>query len=202
MNLKKETPKESKCISNWFNSGKFISSSTSYFDKNIYSKGINTILEKIEKFTCQGSGWVISRLLELHIKLVKYTPIKGSSYIPLPLKYRNSNYGLINIQNKDNRCFQYSIARHFCRDEENSFRVTKRLKAKVDKLNWNGIKFPAELSNIDAFEQNNKIRINVYSFNNRLDLYPLRISNVKYDIYMNLLLIISEDKKHYILLKS
>ena len=44
--FKKETPKEIKYISNWFNSGKFIASSTSYFDKNIYSKCTNTILEK------------------------------------------------------------------------------------------------------------------------------------------------------------
>ena len=200
--FKKETPKEIKYISNWFNSGKFIASSMSYFDKNIYSKCINTILEKIEKFTCQGSGWIISQLLELQIKVVKYTPIKGSSYIALPEKFRNSKFGLINIKNEDDKCFQYCIARHFCRDEKHSERVTKRLKAEVEKFDWNNMKFPVELNNIDTFEKSNKISINVYSFNNRLDLYPLRISQVKFNTKINLLLISHENKKHYVLMNT
>ena len=154
--------------------------------------------KKLKKITCQGSGWVISRLLELQIKIVKYTPIKGSSYIPLPLKYRNSNYDLINIQNKDNRCFQYCVARHFCRDEKHKYRVTNRLKAEVDKLDWNNMKFPVELNNIDTFEKNNKISINVYSFNNGLDLYPLRISQEKFKTKIYLLLISHENKKLFL----
>ena len=36
--FKKETPKEIKYISNWFNSGKFVASPTSYFDKKIYTQ--------------------------------------------------------------------------------------------------------------------------------------------------------------------
>ena len=120
----------------------------------------------------------------------------------MPEKFRNSKFGLINIKNEDDKCFQYCVARHFCRDEIHPERVTKRLKAEVDKLSWNGIKFSVELSNIDVLEKNRKISINFYSLNNRLDLYPLRISNVIYDIRINLLLITLEEKKHHILMKS
>ena len=45
--------------------------------------------------------------------------------------------------------------------------MTRRLRAEVDKRNWNRIKFSVELNNIDVFEQINKLRINVYSFYNR-----------------------------------
>ena len=64
------------------------------------------------------------------------------------------------------------------------------------------MKFPVELNNIDTFEKNNKISINVYSFNNHLDLYPLRISHVKFKTKINLLLISHENKKHYVLMNT
>jgi hypothetical protein len=36
--------------------------------------------ECIAKFTREGSGWIISKLLEFQIKIAKYKPLRGSSY--------------------------------------------------------------------------------------------------------------------------
>ena len=119
----------------------------------------------------------------------------------MPEKFRNSKFSLINMKNEDDKCFQYCVARHFCRDEKNPHRISKRLKAEIEKLNWNNMKFPVELKNIDTFEKNNKISINVYS-HNRLGLYPLRISQVKFKTKINLLIISHENKKHYVLMNT
>ena len=66
--------------------------------------------------------------------------------------------------------------RHFCRDERNPQRISKRLRLEVDKLNWKGIEFPMKLNKINSFEKLNNISINVYSLDYELNLYPLRIS--------------------------
>ena len=121
-------------------------------------------------------------------------PFTSLANLELPETFKSVKYGLKNIQNTDIKSLQYCVARHFCRDEKHNYRVTKRVTTQIDKLNWNGIKFSMELNNIDLFIQNNKIRINVYSFINRFDQYSLRISQVKFQIYINLLIFAHEKK--------
>ena len=79
--------------------------------KVILSTMIKEILEKISMFQMGGSGWYFKEVFSLEIHIVDYKPIKGSSYIPLPdfIKKKNS---IINIQNKGNKCFLWSILRY------------------------------------------------------------------------------------------
>ena len=42
------------------------------------------IREKIDIFQMNGSGWYFKEVKRLEIHIVEYTPMKGSSYIPLP----------------------------------------------------------------------------------------------------------------------
>ena len=72
-----------------------------------------------------------------------------------------------------------------CRDEIDKHKITKRLRAEIKKLNWNGVEFSVELDKIDVFWQNNKIRINVYNLEDNLDPCPLRISQVNYNEHIN-----------------
>ena len=44
----------------------------------------------------------------MNLHMAKYSPTKGSSYIPLPKKLRDKKT-IVNIQNKDNKCFMWSI---------------------------------------------------------------------------------------------
>ena len=108
----------------------------------------------------------------------------------------------MNIQNTDNKCFQYCVASHFCRDEKDKHKITKRLRAEVDKLNWNEIKFSAESNNIYVFEKNNQIKINVYNFDDNLDPGPLLISQVNYSEHINLSLITSNNIEQFRLTNS
>ena len=43
-----------------------------------------TVLESVAKFQRQGSNWRFRSVLCLDLHTVKYTPLEGSSYIPLP----------------------------------------------------------------------------------------------------------------------
>ena len=63
------------------------------------------ILNTIDKWVSEGSGWVIDRIDSHYINVTLYKPLNGSSYIELPTDLRNPNKGLINVKNEDNECF-------------------------------------------------------------------------------------------------
>ena len=63
------------------------------------------ILNFVAQWISEGSGWTIQSVDNHYINLVKYEPLKGSSYIQLPSELRNSAKGLINLKNVDNECF-------------------------------------------------------------------------------------------------
>ena len=70
-------------------------------------------------------------------------------------------------------------------------------------LNWEGLKFPVNLSNISKFENHNSpISVNVFGYEKLV--YPHRISkyNYKRESTVNLLLISDDTKQHYCWIKD
>jgi hypothetical protein len=58
----------------------------------------------METFEIRGSQWVLSRIVKVELKINKYNPLRGNSYIPLPKILANKK-AIINIKNNDNKCF-------------------------------------------------------------------------------------------------
>ena len=59
-------------------------------------------------------------MVQLEIHIVEYNPTKGSTYIPLPDWITNKK-AIVNIKNKDEKCFIWCILRYLYprdRDEE------------------------------------------------------------------------------------
>ena len=77
------------------------------------------ILDFIDIWISEGSGWTIERIEKHFINFVKYQPLKGSSYIELPKESQHPRKGLINIQNKDNECFRWCHIRHLNPQKKN-----------------------------------------------------------------------------------
>ena len=46
------------------------------------------ILNVIDKWVSEGSGWVIDRIDSHYINVTTYTPLHGSSYIELPTELK------------------------------------------------------------------------------------------------------------------
>ena len=61
------------------------------------------ILNMIDKWVSEGSGWVIDRIDSHYINITTYQPLNGSSYIELPIELQNPAKGSINIKNKDDK---------------------------------------------------------------------------------------------------
>ena len=56
-------------------------------------KAFTEIQKRIEKWTREGSGWTVTKVLNVYLYFAKYSPLKVSSYIELPkyLKDKESN---------------------------------------------------------------------------------------------------------------
>ena len=65
------------------------------------------ILNAIDIWVSEGSGWTIDKIDSNYINIVVYQPLNGSNCIELPTELRNSNKGLINRQNKGDECFRW-----------------------------------------------------------------------------------------------
>ena len=59
----------------------------------------------IDAWINEGPGWIIESIESQYINTSTYRPLSGSSYINLPAELRNPKKGLINVKNKDQKCF-------------------------------------------------------------------------------------------------
>ena len=119
------------------------------------------ILNVIDKWVSEGSGWVIDRIDSHYLNVTLYKPLSGSSYIKLPAKLGNSRNGLINLKNEDNECFRWCHIRHLNPQEKNPQRIKKEDKIMIEKLDYSGIEFPVSQRHYNKVEKQNSIRINV-----------------------------------------
>ena len=159
------------------------------------------ILNKIAVWISEGSGWTIQSVENHYINVVKYEPMKGSSYIKLPTELRNSAKGLINMKNEDNECFRWCHIRHLNPQDKYPQRIKKSDKAFIENLNYSGIEFPVTTKQYNKIEKQNEININVFGYEEK-QKYPIYVSKEKYEDCMNLLLITENENKHYVLIKD
>ena len=159
------------------------------------------IMKTIGQWLSEGSGWTVKSVDGHYINLTKYKPLKGSSYIELPTELRNPAKGLINLKNKDNECFRWCHIRHLNPQEKYPQRIKKSDKEYIDKLDYQGIKFPVTIKQINKIEKQNNIRINVFSYEEKQP-YPIYVSKEKFEDHIELLLITKDENKHYVLIKD
>ncbi|XP_068731100.1 uncharacterized protein [Montipora capricornis] len=159
------------------------------------------ILNKIAVWISEGSGWTVQSVDNHYLNVVKYEPMKGSSYIKLPNKLKHSAKGLINMKNEDNECFRWCHIRHLNPQDKDPQRIKKSDKAFIENLNYSGIEFPVTTKQYNKIEKQNEININVFGYENK-QKYPIYVSKEKYEDCMNLLLITENENKHYVLIKD
>ena len=159
------------------------------------------IMNAIDKWVSEGSGWVINRIDSHYINVTLYKPLNGSSYIELPTEIRNSKKGLINMKNKDEKCFRWCHIRHLNPQIKYPERIKKEDKKMINELNYDGIDFPLSQKHYNKVEKQNSIRINVFGYESKQP-FPIHISKETFKDQMNLSLITKDEKKHYVLIKD
>lgn len=176
----------------------------------IIERAFIKLLSEEEAYTSRGSGFTLESIDGLLLAVYKYTPMGGSSYIPLPA-YIEGKRGTINPQNVDQQCFKWAIlAKHVT--GENKFRIGENYKQHDDKYNFNGISFPTPLSDVKKFEYNNPtVSVNVYGLDKKFqpprkyptyEVYPLRVVDEEKADHFDLLLVANESGSHYVYISN
>ena len=170
--------------------------------KVILSRMLREIMKKLADYQRNGSGWYFKEVISFEIHTVGYKPIKGSSYIPLP-DFLMRKKAIINMENKDDKCFLWSVLRYLHPREKHSTRINDLRKYEND-LNFKGIGFPVKVKDIQKFENQNPDLpgINVFSINDNNKIYPLRLNKKDTKKTIDLFLFSKDEKQHYSLIKN
>ena len=81
------------------------------------------ILYLIDNWINEGSGWIVESIESQYINISTYRPLSGSSYMDLPVELKSPRKGLINIKNKDQKCFLWCHVRHINPSKEHLERI-------------------------------------------------------------------------------
>ncbi|KAL4134705.1 hypothetical protein QTP88_006428 [Uroleucon formosanum] len=170
-----------------------------YIDSIVEQAFVKLLFEE-DVYTSKGSGFTLEAIDGLLLSVYKYTPIGGSSYIPLP-NYIKNKKAVINPQYIDQNCFKWLIpAKHVLGNNKNL--AGENYTSLEEKYNFSGLTFPTPITEIKIFEKNNlNVSVNVFGLkhekNKKHIVYPLKIVEEEKKDHFDLLLITDGDKSHY-----
>ncbi|XP_033729517.1 uncharacterized protein LOC117318664 [Pecten maximus] len=162
-------------------------------------ESVTKIYTSFIEYQRQGSNWTLDKVLQIQIHMSKYSPLKRASYIPLPIKLR-SKHAIINVQNKDKKCFMWSGLFALHPAKKNSQRVAKYTDYQGE-LDFTGISFPVKVADLSKFETGNKISSNVLGYEKR-SLFPIHATKQRFDLHVDSLLMSDGRKSHYCWIKD
>ena len=119
----------------------------------------------------------------------------------LPVELKSTKKGIINIKNNNQKCFLWCHVRHSNPVEIHPEKITQKNKEFINDLNYDGIEFSLSENNFSKIETKNNIYVNVSCYENKLT-FQIYILDQKFKNIMDLLLIIDENKSHFVYIKD
>ena len=159
----------------------------------------NLMISILEFTLEEGSNLVIDHLIKLDLRMATYQPVAGRSYLPLPEKLANKK-AIVNVQNKDNNCFLWSVLAGLHPARKHSERVSW-YRPYLHTLKYDHMPMPVISKDLRKFEKENHLAINVFGYDKHV--YPLYITDRRDNVtHINLLLITRGESRHYCLIKN
>lgn len=93
------------------------------------------------------------------VDIAAYT-LNGSSFVPIP-KELAAKKCIVNVKNKDNRCFMWAILAAHAKLASNAERVNNYVNM-TDLYKWP--KFPVDIADLDEWEKINGVGVSVYGW--------------------------------------
>ena len=158
------------------------------------------MIAKMENYNKRGSNWVFKRVIRLDVNFARWNPLRGSSWIPLPVKLANKKAVINMINRKDEMCFKWCITRAANMVENHPERITEKLREQAEKFDWTDCKFPMAVDKIKFFEKRNDVSINVYEWKGYAG--PLRITKKEKPFHVDLVFLTKDFQSHFALIKN
>ena len=160
-------------------------------------------MEDLAAFNENGTGWIFERVADLQLHTAEYDPINAGKYIPTP---EFINHAVVNIRNKDGKCFMWSILAALTHKDRYDFRDPINIEyyeTMHHTLKFDEITFSISIRDIPKFEKLNDIPIEVYRVKeNGKQVYPLYYTKRRDKDPINLLLIEGDENYHYAWIKN
>ena len=167
--------------------------------KDIIEKTFSHILDHLSAYTTEGSGWILRRVLMVKLTVNRYKPYKGGGAFSKLPKAIQQTHAVISFDCADNKCFLYGIAVVEHKLNAQTVRNKKRLQKYIMQYKIKGISFPTPISDIEKFELQNKISVNVFSYIGSRSICPLWLTcQRRFPKHVNLLLY----KNHYYAIRN
>ena len=176
--------KDGDVLATYFNSKQML------FDRDlsdhdiILQSAFDYIMKSIDNFHEKGSGWVIKNIKYADVHFARRKLTQGSCQVSLPTAIRNK-YAVVNVDNKDDKCFMWAVLASLYPCAKDPQRVSKYTEY-ANVLNFEGISFPVAIKDINKFELLNNICVNVYDYDDGVSI--LRLSKTNYEKRVNLFL--------------
>ena len=139
------------------------------------------LLNFMEVYEHNGSGWVFSNFASLQLTLWHLDPLRASAFVSLP-QWIRENKAVVNVTGTGDDCFKrallagmHPVGRND-RVHVNPNRMST-YEEHVNKYDFPRLRFPVPLSSIGSFSKASNLSINVYGVENDEEIiHPLRVS--------------------------
>jgi len=105
---------------------------------------------KVEHWNSRGSGFIIERVSNFVLRITKFRPLHGSSYIPTPKRILDK-VCTINVKNRDQKCFVWSVLASLYPASDHVNEPYKYFPYE-HSLNTTNLNFPLALKDIPKLE--------------------------------------------------
>ena len=119
----------------------------------------------------------------------------------LSVELRSPRKGLINIKNKNQKCFYGVMLDKLILQKDIQKELKKLTKRVAQKLDYDEIEFPVQEKDLNKVECKNNIWINVFGYENGM-VFPIYVSDQKFETAIDLLFLIDDDQSHYVYIKD
>ena len=133
------------------------------------------LLNLIEVYEHNGSGWVFLNFASLQLTPWHLDPLRASAFVPLP-HWIQAKRAVVNVTGTGDDCFKWAVLAGTHPVNDNAHCMSKYVEH-IDKYDLSSLHFPVPLSSICSFAAANNLSINVYGIaDNKKVIYPLQVS--------------------------
>ena len=127
---------------------------------------------QVDHWNSRGSGFVMERITNFILVLIKFRPLCGSTFLETPEWLANKK-AIVNVKNADDKCFLYAILSALYPGAHDPNRIT-HYRPYENTLNVTGLTFPLAVRDVPRFEPN--ISVNVLCEGDDEGYVPLYIT--------------------------
>ena len=137
-------------------------------DKNeIVTAMIEHMAQQIENPALRNSKFVFDRVLHMDTDFHRLNLTRGSCYVPLP-DWLMKKKAIINPKNSDMECFKWAVIASMKWEEiDKDHQRVSKLRRYEREFDWSEIEFPVSFRDINKFERNNEIGVNILAIGNK-----------------------------------